>query len=261
MAEPIIEVTPGEISTLTLKRPERRNALNVELMSALETAARSFADSHETRVVIVRGEGESFSAGADLSAGDGARSEPLVARRHAARLGGRMLRSILEIPQPTICEIQGVAIGGGACIATACDFRVAADDARIGYAEVRLGMNLMWNALPLCVGLIGPARTKRMLMTGALVPAPQLAEWGFVDECVPRARLEACARELAEELAALPPTAVQMIKQSVNAVSGALDSAVMHMDADQWLLTAQSQDFREGINAFREKRTPRFSGD
>ncbi|MDP7572562.1 MAG: enoyl-CoA hydratase/isomerase family protein, partial [Myxococcota bacterium] len=246
MAEPIIEVTPGEISTLTLKRPERRNALNVELMSALETAARSFADSHETRVVIVRGEGESFSAGADLSAGDGARSEPLVARRHAARLGGRMLRSILEIPQPTICEIQGVAIGGGACIATACDFRVAADDARIGYAEVRLGMNLMWNALPLCVGLIGPARTKRMLMTGALVPAPQLAEWGFVDECVPRARLEACARELAEELAALPPTAVQMIKQSVNAVSGALDSAVMHMDADQWLLTAQSQDFREG---------------
>ena len=261
MAEPIIEVTPGEISTLTLKRPERRNALNVELMSALETAARSFADSHETRVVIVRGEGESFSAGADLSAGDGARREPLVARRHAARLGGRMLRSILEIPQPTICEIQGVAIGGGACIATACDFRVAADDARIGYAEVRLGMNLMWNALPLCVGLIGPARTKRMLMTGALVPAPQLAEWGFVDECVPRARLEACARELAEELAALPPTAVQMIKQSVNAVSGALDSAVMHMDADQWLLTAQSQDFREGINAFREKRTPRFSGD
>ena len=261
MAEPIIEVTPGEISTLTLKRPERRNALNVELMSALETAARSFADSHETRVVIVRGEGESFSAGADLSAGDGARSEPLVARRHAARLGGRMLRSILEIPQPTICEIQGVAIGGGACIATACDFRVAADDARIGYAEVRLGMNLMWNALPLCVGLIGPARTKRMLMTGALVPAPQLAEWGFVDECVPRARLEACARELAEELAALPPTAVQMIKQSVNAVSGALDSAVMHMDADQWLLTAQSQDFREGIHAFREKRTPRFSGD
>ena len=154
-----------------------------------------------------------------------------------------------------------MAIGGGACIATACDFRVAADDARIGYAEVRLGMNLMWNAVPLCVGLIGPARAKRMLMTGALVPAPQLAEWGFVDECVPRARLAACARELAEELAALPPTAVQMIKESVNAVSGALDTSVMHMDADQWLLTAQSQDFREGINAFREKRAPRFTGD
>ena len=172
-----------------------------------------------------------------------------------------MLRSILEIPQPTICEIQGVAIGGGACIATACDFRVAAEDARIGYAEVRLGMNLMWNAVPLCVGLVGPARAKRMLMTGALVPAPQLAEWGFVDECVPQPRLEAAARELAEELAALPPTAVQMIKESVNAVSGALDASVMHMDADQWLLTAQSQDFREGIRAFREKRAPRFTGD
>ena len=149
MSEPIIEITPGEIATLTLKRPEHRNALNVELMSALEAAARDLAEAHETRVVILRGEGESFSAGADLAAGDGARNEPLVARRRAARLGGRMLRSILEIPQPTICAIQGVAVGGGACIATACDFRVAAEDARIGYAEVRLGMNLMWNAVPL----------------------------------------------------------------------------------------------------------------
>ncbi|MEE2677085.1 MAG: enoyl-CoA hydratase/isomerase family protein [Myxococcota bacterium] len=261
MSESIVEITPGEIATLTLNRPERRNALNVALMNEIEAAARGFADAHETRVVIVRGAGESFSAGADLTAKDGARSEPLVARRQAARLGGRMLRSILEIPQPTICAIQGVAIGGGACIASACDFRVATDDARVGYAEVRLGMNLMWNAVPLCVGLIGPARTKRMLMTGALFDAPTLERWGFVDECVAPAALEACARERAEELAALPPTAVQMLKQSVNAVSGALDTAVMHMDADQWLLTSQSQDFREGINAFREKRAPRFTGD
>lgn len=261
MAQPIIEVTPGEIATLTLNRPERRNALDVELMSALEAASRGFAESHETRAVIVRGEGESFSAGADLAAGDGAGSEPLVARRRAARLGARMLRSILEIPQPTICAIRGVAIGGGACIASACDFRIAAEDARIGYTEVRLGMNLMWNAVPLCVGLVGPARAKRMLMTGALFPATKLADWGFVDQCVPQPRLETAARELAEELAVLPPTAVQMIKESVNAVSGALDASVMHMDADQWLLTAQSRDFREGILAFREKRAPRFTGD
>jgi len=261
MSDPIIELTPGEIATLTLRRPERRNALNVELMSALEAAARGLVEAHETRVVILRGEGEAFSAGADLAAGDGARSEPLVARRRAARLGARMLRSILEIPQPTICAIQGVAIGGGACIASACDFRIAADDARIGYTEVRLGMNLMWNAVPLCVGLVGPARAKRMIMTGALVPAPKLAEWGFVDECVPHPRLAATTRELAEELAALPPTAVQMIKESVNAVSSAITASVMHMDADQWLLTAQSQDFREGIRAFQEKRAPRFTGD
>jgi enoyl-CoA hydratase len=184
-----------------------------------------------------------------------------VARRGAARLGARLLRSILEIPQPTICAIQGVAVGGGACLASACDFRLAAEDARIGYSEVKLGMNLMWNALPLCVALVGPARAKRMLMTGALFPAAKLAEWGFVDECVPHGDLEAATRNLAEELAALPPTALQMIKESVNAVSGAISASVMHMDADQWLLTAQSQDFREGIRAFLEKREPRFSGD
>ena len=82
-----------------------------------------------------------------------------------------------------------------------------------------------------------------------------------MDECVPRPRLEAAVRELSEELATLPPTAVQMIKESVNAVGGAISASVMHMDADQWLLTAQSQDFREGIRAFREKRAPRFTGD
>ena len=261
MAESLVTLEPGEIATLTLDRPQRRNALNPQLMQELDAAARALADSHETRVVILRGAGPSFSAGADLAEGAAVAHEPLVARRRSTRLGARLLRSILEIPQPTLCVLQGAAVGGGACIASACDFRIAADDARVGYAEVKLGMNLMWNALPLCVALVGPARAKRMLMTGALFPAPQLAEWGFIDECVPAARLEAAVRELASELASLPPTAVQMIKESVNAVSGALTASIMHMDADQWLLTAQSEDFREGIRAFLEKREPRFTGD
>lgn len=261
MPEPLIVIEPGEIATLTLNRPERRNALSPELMTELEAAARAFGDSHETRVVIVRGAGSSFSAGADLASAGAAANEPLVAKRRSTRLGARMLRSIIEIPQPTICALQGAAVGGGACIATACDFRIASNDARVGYAEVKLGMNLMWNALPLCVALVGPARAKRMIMTGALFATPQLADWGFVDECVPPAELESATRELARELAALPPTAVQMIKESVNAVSGAMTASSMHMDADQWLLTSQSEDFREGIRAFLEKREPRFTGD
>jgi enoyl-CoA hydratase/carnithine racemase len=261
MPDSLITVEPGEIATLTLNRPERRNALSPELMTELEAAARGFAESHETRVVILRGAGPSFSAGADLAGGGAAASETLVARRHSTRLGARLLRSLLEIPQPTICSLRGAAVGGGACIASACDFRIAADDTRVGYPEVKLGMNLMWNAVPLCVALVGPARAKRMIMTGALFPAAQLAEWGFVDECVPAAELDAAVHDLAVELAALPPVAVQMIKESINAVSGALSASIMHMDADQWLLTAQSEDFREGIRAFLEKREPRFTGD
>jgi enoyl-CoA hydratase/carnithine racemase len=131
----------------------------------------------------------------------------------------------------------------------------------VGYGEVKLGINLMWNALPLAVHLVGAARAKRMLMTGKLFDAVTLERWGFLDEVVPRAELDAAARRWADEYAALPPLAVQMIKRSVNHVAGALDRAVMHMDADQWLLAAQSEDFREAVSAFFAKRKPEFTGD
>jgi enoyl-CoA hydratase/carnithine racemase len=160
-----------------------------------------------------------------------------------------------------ICAIQGIATGGGACIPTACDFRIATPSTRMGYGEVKMGINLMWNALPVCVHLIGPARAKRMIMSGKLFDAPTLLSWGFVDELVEPDSLDATARAWAEEYASLPPIAVQMIKRSVNRVAGALDQAVMHMDTDQWLLTTHSEDFREAVNAFFEKRKPDFKGN
>ena len=127
--------------------------------------------------------------------------------------------------------------------------------------EVKLGIPLMWNALPLCVRLVGAARAKRMIMTGKLFDAETLERWGFLDEVVPRAELDAAAGRWANEYAALPPLAVQMIKRSVNQFASALDRAVMHMDADQWLLASLSGDFKEAVAAFFEKRTPEFSGN
>ena len=210
--------------------------------------------------MIIRGRGKHFSVGADLKAPRAA--EPtLQARRRMAELGGRLIRTLLAIRQPTICALHGVAHGGGACIATACDFRIASFEARMGYGEVRLGMPLMWNALPLCVHLIGPARAKRMVMSGDTFEADLLHQWGYVDEVVALDELDGRARSWAEEFPALPPVAVQMIKCSVNAVSNALDAAILHMDADQFLLATQSADHREGVAAFLEKREPRFRGD
>ncbi len=119
----------------------------------------------------------------------------------------------------------------------------------------------MWNAVPVCVHLIGPARAKRMIMSGKFFDAQTLLSWGFLDEVVPRENLDAAARAMAEEYAALPPIAVQMIKRSINRVAGALDQAIMHADADQWLLAAHSGDFREAVSAFFEKRKPTFTGN
>lgn len=257
-----LEVTrDGSIATLCLNRPERGNALDPALMQAIIDAAEAISTDDRVRAVIVRGRGKHFSVGIDLKAPRPARGPTLQAQRRDAELGSRLIRALQEIRQPTVCAVHGVAHGGGACIATACDFRVAASNARMGYGEVKLGMPLMWHALPLCVRLVGPARAKRMVMSGTAFDATDLHRWGYVDELVPPEDLHDRARAWAEEYAALPPLAVQMIKRSIDAVSGALDAAVMHMDADQFLLATRSADYREGVAAFLEKRDPTFKGD
>jgi enoyl-CoA hydratase/carnithine racemase len=260
----VIEVRrDGPIACVTVRRVERRNAVTPAMMQELIDVSRAFAADDDTRAVIFRAEGADFSVGADLAQPRSASAKPesLVLRRRGAELGATLMHAIQDIHQPTICAVQGIATGAGACITSACDFRVGADDARIGYGEVKLGINLMWNALPLCVRLVGAARAKRMIMTGKLFDATTLERWGFLDEVVPRAELDAAARRWADEYAALPPLAVQMIKRSVNRVAGALDRAVMHMDADQWLLASESRDFREAVSAFFEKRKPTFTGN
>lgn len=264
MAESMIEVRrDGDVATVTIRRPERRNAVTVAMMRDLIEVSRGFADDEESRAVIFRAEGRDYSVGADLQQQGGSRAQApsLLMRRRGGELGAALMHALQEIHQPTICAVQGIATGAGACIPSACDFRVGADDARIGYGEVKLGIPLMWNALPLCVRLVGAARAKRMIMTGKLFDAATLEHWGFLDEVVPRAELDAAARRWADEYAALPPMAVQMIKRSVNYVAGALDRAVMHMDTDQWLLASQSGDFREAVSAFFDKRKPVFTGN
>ncbi len=251
----------SHVATVTLNRPGASNALNVGLMQELEEVARSFLDDEQTRVVVFRGAGKHFSAGADLKQPRVETETSMLMRRRQAGLGARMIRAIMEINQVTICAIQGAALGGGACIPTACDFRIGSDDCFCGYPEVNLGINLMWRALPLCVRLIGPARAKRMVMLGQHESAQTLLAWGFLDELVPRAELDAAAMALATRYAAQPPIATQMIKQSINAISSAMDDAIMHMDTDQNLLTAATADRQEGIAAFFEKRDPSFKGD
>jgi len=252
----------GAIASVIINRPERRNAITGDMMVRLEELSRAFAQDEETRAVIFRSEGSDFSVGADLSQSPSSRSSEtsLLMRRRVAETGSLLMRAIQEIHQPTICAMKGVATGAGACISAACDFRIGADTTRAGYGEVKLGINLMWNAVPVCVHLVGPARAKRMIMTGKLFDAITLERWGFLDEVVPLAELDNRTEEWAQEYATLPPISVQMIKRSINHVSGALNRAVMHMDGDQWLLATMSDDYREAVSAFFEKRTPVFRG-
>ena len=255
-------VRRGAVATVTMNRPEKLNALSVDMMEELYEAAEQFQDDTETRAIVFTGAGRYFSSGADLT--DPKRAalahESLLRRERQTTLGQRVIRKLLEINQITIAAIRGGALGGAACIVTALDFRIGTDTCFVSYPEINLGMSLSWYGLPLCVHLVGPSRAKRMVILGNKEPAETLLEWGFLDEVVPEDALHERAMQMAEEYASKPPIAAQMIKRSVNAISSALDQSIMHMDIDQLLLTFTTEDFVEGIDAQRERRVPEFKG-
>lgn len=250
------------VAIVTFDRPEKLNALSAGLMNEIVDAARGFHTDEETRVVIFTGAGPCFSAGVDLTDSEGfARMESasVLMKSRLLRLGPTMIRTLYEIDQVTIAAINGTAAGGGACIAAACDFRVGAQNCGVGYPEVKLGMNLSWLALPMCVHLIGPARAKEMVILAEIQDAETLLRWGYLDRVVPADQLLSEAKRMAKAFAARPPMAAQMVKHSVNAIVSALDQAIMHMDADQFMLTTKTEDCVRGVSAFLEKKglTPR----
>lgn len=250
----------GEIATVTFNRPEVANALNHRHLEEIEHAALSFRDDVETRVVIFTGAGKHFTSGADLAAGFSS-DVSLALRRRRQRIGQRCIQALLDMDQITIAAWTGAAMGGGACIATALDFRIGAEDCFMSYPEILIGVPLMWQSLPLCVHLVGPARAKRLVISGEHIPGPTLLEWGVLDDMVSTDEVRARAMEWAERYAAQPPVAAQMIKRSVNAITGALDRSVMHMDFDQFLLANKSEDAAVARESYRGDVPRVFKGN
>lgn len=251
----------GNIGIITLRRAQHRNALTTAMIEQLITAAMTASDDEKITAVVIEAQGDNFSVGADLNEIKAEKEQrSLLRARRDAEQGGRLMRSLRDIHQPTVCAVQGIATGGGTCIAAACDFRIATANAKIGVGEVRMAMNLMWQAMPYYVDLLGTARAKQLIMSGQLFPAKTLCQWGFIDEISPSGEASAAARSWAQTYADLPPVAMQMIKRSINRYAQALGESIMHMDHDQWLLTAQSEDFQESLEAFKAKRPPKLTG-
>ena len=244
-----------QIATLTLNRPDCGNALSLSLMREIIEAANTFKYDNKTRVVIIKGQGKHFCVGADLKdeerwkVGD---SGDLLLRSRVTQIGRELIEAVLGINQVTIASLHGAAAGGGACIPSACDFRIASSNAVLGYPEVKLGMNLSWGALPLCYNLVGPSIAKRLLMGGDLEKADDLLTWGFIDEVTDEKSLESRVIELAKFYADRPAMAAQMIKRSINAIQLA-NSGIMHMDGDQNALATLGEDFKKARESFLRK--------
>jgi enoyl-CoA hydratase len=251
----------GGIATVTFDRGDGRNPLSRELLQDLAKAARSFDGDIETRAIILTG-AKVFSAGADLKDPAGAKraNAGLLERRYLLKSGPEMCDAWEAVEPPTIAAIEGYAIGGAVSLSVSCDFRIVAKTAHFRLPEIPLGMNMSWHTLPRLVALIGPARTKKLTIFGERVGADEAFAWGLADELAAPGQALKVARGWAERLAALPPLPVRMSKQSINAAAHALNYATTFMDRDQFALTATSEDYREAVAAFLEKRKPKFSG-
>jgi enoyl-CoA hydratase len=248
---------------VTINRGDGRNALSFELMEQLRDTALAIGRNPDLIAVILRGEG-AFSAGADLSAFSsmaGAAPPSKLQLRELLKLGPAMCQAWEDLEAVTIAAIEGYCVGGAAALAAALDLRIVGRSAFFRLPEVPLGINMSWHTVPRLVAQIGPARTKQYVMFGKRIPAPTALDWGLCEEVVDDGQTLAAARQQVAELLELPPMPVRMTKQTVNACATALNRLASHMDRDQYLLTALSEDFQEALSAFAQKRKPRFKGN
>jgi enoyl-CoA hydratase/carnithine racemase len=226
---------------LVLNRPRVHNAINRQLLRDVLGACQAIEDLDDCRVVIFRGEGPSFSSGADLKEGQ-ARDGDLSFSLRRARLGERVIDALGELTPVTIAAVHGHAIGGGACLAMACDFRIGAAGAQVCIREVGLGLSLSWHSIPNAVHLVGPSRAKEMILFADTYDAATMLGWGYFSQVVPDERLLAAAQELAQKVLRQAPIPAAMTKLSVNAYTRALDRAVFHLDAPGVTLTGRTRD-------------------
>jgi enoyl-CoA hydratase/carnithine racemase len=233
--ETLLVAADGPVGRLTLNRPEKLNPLSTATLTELAAAARWFDDHPGVKVVIVRGAGRAFSAGADLGSFAGPQQ---VSTREAADRGRQMADALESMRALSVAAIQGWCVGGGLVLAAACDLRVAAEDARFSIPEVDLGIPLAWGGIPRLVREIGPALTKELVLTCRPFDAVEAKAAGFLNRVVPAARLDAAAEELAQALAAKASHALLSTKRHVNAVTDQMVGTMRSWSDADGLVTA-----------------------
>src|SRR3954468_3072033 len=253
----------GRIAVVRFDRGDGINALSPEALRQLTDAARSFEDDSGTSAVVLTGSTKAFSAGFDLKDPEG-RSRggmDIGALRRHLKLGPRLTRAWQEMEQITIGAIEGFCIGGGVALAVALDFRVVAGDAHLRVPAIGLGMNMSWQSIPRMLHLIGPARTKQaVILANQRISAEEAWQWGLVEKLADPGGAFDAAMALAADIAEQPPLSVAMTKLTVNRLTHALDDLASNMDVDQFALASLTEDHREGVAAFLERRKPRFKG-
>lgn len=249
----------GAIGFLIFDHPERHNAISVEMWQQIPAAAQELGKDDQVRVVILRGAGEAaFVAGADISEFERSRTADNV--EDYDRDNGRAYAALAAIDKPVIAMIHGYCVGGGVALALSADLRYAAQDAQLGIPAARLGLGYGMAGIETLTQLVGPSNAKEIFFTARRFPAERALQMGLLNAVFPKDRLEAEVMATAEQIAKNAPLTLRSVKLAVRELQK--PAAARDADAVTRAIRAcyESEDYREGVRAFLQKRSPQFEG-
>jgi len=248
----------GPVRHLVLNRPEVHNAINGALVREVRDACLAVDGDPSVRVLVLRGEGKSFSSGADLKAPRASSAERMV----GSKQGALMFDILTNLNAVTIALCHGYMIGGGGILPAGCDFRIGSPTMKLILNENSIGSNLTWHSVPAMIQLVGPAKTKEMLIFGRTYGAETMADYGYLDQVVGSdEELVPAAEAMAAEVVAQPPVPVTMTKASVNAWTKANDRAIQHMDHVAVGFTTKSENSKIAMQTYFGDRDQRHYVD
>ncbi len=247
----------GRVALITINRPQKMNALNIQTRAEGAAALEELRDDEEVRVVVFTGAGDkAFVAGADIAEFEG---RTAITQRDV--MTGRSLFTAIDgFPKPIIAMINGYCLGGGCELALSCDIRIASESAKFGQPEINLGIIPGGGGTQRLTRLVGEGKAMELILTGDIIDAKTAYNLGLVNTVVPAADLEGKTMELANRIAEKSPVALRMAKEAVKLASRSTLDEGLRREVDLFALCFSSEDKDEGVRAFMEKRKPEFKG-
>lgn len=243
-----------------LDRPDKQNAMSVEMGEQIADAVERINKSAEVRVVLVQAEGRAFSAGGDFDVIEANAARSAEENRRGMMSFYKSYLSVLALRMPSIAVLHGAAIGAGLCLAMACDLRLAARESKLGANFVRVGLHPGMGASVLLPRLVGAARAAELLLSGRIITGEEAERIGLVTSAVPRDELAALVEQTAESLVSAAPIPVAQLKATLNGPLLAELERALEREASAQAIDFTTSDLREAVAAFRAGRTPEFQG-